>query len=199
MPTVIDKTYFENEPLFIPNAIQATDYQEPTAVNAVDVAIARYEKLLLVEALGIVQYDALIAALTETSGKWYDMLNGKIYNGKVWAGLKNENSLIAYYVYYHYLKNDRMQYTTVGLERSASKNATAINPTEKLTEVWNDFVRMYGHEGNEGWFYYPAFYWSCTEPRTESYVSLYKFLSDFPDDYDTTYFKQYAIKNRFGL
>jgi len=136
------------------------------------------------------------------------LLNGKTYDGKYWPGLKYENSLIAYFVYHQYLTNDRMQYTTVGLERSISKNAIAVNPTEKLTDVWNIFIEMYSGIMLAGWtdfgMYYPysfdPVYGFCeAQEGASAFVSLKKFLSDFPNDYNTSYFKTYHIKNRFGL
>lgn len=207
MPTVINKDYFKNEPLYIPNASDdeaPSNYGDnPSSENKVTAAIERYEKLLLVSALGKDQYDLLMANIEATSGIWYDLLNGKTYDGNYWPGLKDPNSLIAYFVYYNYLKNDRMQYTSVGLERSMSKNAIAVNPTEKLTEVWNVFVELYGDRERYcyNWLtpYFIEWNYPFYEEPGKSYVSLHKYLSDFPDDYSLDYFSVYQVKNRLGL
>ena len=202
MPTIVTTDYFKSGELFIPNSFIVPDIQDG-AVSAQDELqsfIDKYEKLLLVGVLGIEQYNLLIANQEQTSGKWFDLINGKKYENKVWAGLR---PLIASFVYCKYLENDKSYYTTVGIERSKAKNSVSVNPTLKLTEVWNSFVEMYQGAFDCDWRYLqPIFYfegWDLGNYRNSTYASLIDYLRAFPDDYSTDYFLGYEVKNRFGL
>lgn len=202
MPTIVTTDYFKSGELFIPNSFAVPDIQDG-AVSAQDelqAFIDKYEKLLLVGVLGIEQYNLLIANQEQTSGKWFDLINGKEYDNKVWAGLR---PLIASFVYCKYLENDKSYYTTVGIERSKAKNSVSVNPTLKLTEVWNSFVEIYQGAFDCDWRYLqPIFYfegWDLGNYRNSTYASLIDYLRAFPDDYSTDYFVGYEVKNRFGL
>ena len=202
MPTIVTTDYFKSGELFIPNSFAVPDIQDG-AVSAQDELqsfIDKYEKLLLVGVLGIEQYNLLIANQEQISGKWFDLINGKEYENKVWAGLR---PLIASFVYCKYLENDKSYYTTVGIERSKAKNSVSVNPTLKLTEVWNSFVEMYQGAFDCDWRYLqPIFYfegWDLGNYRNSTYASLIDYLREFPDDYSTDYFVGYEVKNRFGL
>jgi len=201
MPTIVSPTDFQNEPLFIPNSIEVPDIQD-NSVNAVDnlqLFIDQYERLLLVNVLGITQYNVLKENQSQSSGIWKSLIDGKEYDGKLWLGLK---PLIKAYVFYNYLFNDKSYYTTVGIERSASKNSLSINPTENLVEVWNNFVEMYQGLYCDFNFWQPIFYfegWDYGRYENKSFVTLSEYLKDLPGDYSTEYFKRYEVKNRLGL
>lgn len=208
MPAIIDYTYFQNEPLFIPNTVPVPDIQDGTvtATEQLDSFIDAYEKLLLVNALGIVQYNELKLNQDELSGKWHDLIEGKEYGDKVWTGLK---PIIASFVFCKYAENDKSYYTGVGMERSDSKNSISVNPTEKITEIWNSFIEMYGgsFESCGNYWYFPYLYfsgwnfnrWNYDNYAKNSFVSLRQFLKDFPEDYSSEFFKDYFYKNRFGI
>jgi hypothetical protein len=192
MPTIATKSDFTGE-LFIPNTVSVPDIHGGTQPNNVDkltLAIERYEKLLLVNALGVVQYEALMAALEEPSGIWYDMINGKTYGDKVFPGLK---PIIAYNVYVNFLKHETVQFTTVGLEQSRAKNSYDIDPRGQLAEFWNTFVNMYQGVPHCGCF----FFWGTTV--TGTFVTLEQYIKDFPDDYNSGFFNYYRIQNHLGI
>jgi len=203
MPTILDTTYFQSGELFIPNSITVPDIQDginmPDPEDELQSFIDKYEKILLVDVLGIVQYNEMMAD-EEPDGKWFEFKNGKEYGNKIWTGIK---PLIASYVYVKYAENDKSYYTGVGMERSNAKNSTSVNPTLKLTEVWNSFVEMYQGYFQCDWRYLqPIFYfegWDLGNFKNSTYASLNEFLKAFPDDYNTEYFKRYEVKNRWGL
>lgn len=202
MPAILTSSYFNTGELFIPNSVDVPSINpnNPTAVDNLQSFIDKYEKILLVDVLGIEQYNTLIDNQSETSGVWFDLINGKEYENKVWAGLK---PLIASFVFCKYLENDKSYYTSVGMERSKAENSISVNPTEKIVEVWNSFVEMYQGSFNCDYrFLQPIFYfegWDLGNYRNKTYASLIDYLRSFPDDYSVEYFVGYQPKNRFGL
>ena len=202
MPTILTSYYFKSGELFIPNsvAVPSINPNNPNAVDNLQSFIDKYEKTLLVDVLGIDQYNTLRANQSQTSGIWFDLINGKEYENKVWAGLK---PLIASFVFCKYLENDKSYYTSVGMERSKAENSISVNPTEKIVEVWNSFIEMYQGSFNCDYrFLQPIFYfegWDLGNYRNKTYASLIDYLKAFPDDYSVEYFVGYQPKNRFGL
>jgi len=200
MPTISKNTDFKGE-FFIPNAVVMPNIGgAPTATQEIDLFIEKYEKMLLVESLGIVQYNELISDV-ETSGKWFDLKNGKEYDDKIWVGLK---SITIPFIFYHYLKNDKSIYSTTGIQRPDSENSTSVNPTLKLVESWNCFIEAYQGINNCDWYFLqPIFYFEgwdyWNNPNNSSYVSFRQYISSFTDDYDTKFLKRYEPINRFGL
>jgi len=202
MPAILTSDYFKSGELFIPNsvAVPSINPNTPTAVDNLQSFIDKYEKILLVDVLGIEQYNTLIDNQSQTSGIWFDLINGKEYENKVWEGLK---PLIASFVFCKYLENDKSYYTGVGMERSKAENSISVNPTEKIVEVWNSFIEMYQGSFNCDYrFLQPIFYfegWDLGNYRNKTYASLIDYLKAFPDDYSVEYFVGYQPKNRFGL
>lgn len=194
MPTIINTSIFTGD-LFIPNAVAVPDIHggtQPNNINKLTLAIEKYEKLLLVNALGIVQYNALIAGMGETSGKWYDLINGKDYDDKSFPGLK---PIIAYNVYVNFLKHDPVQFNTTGLERSDAKNSNSIDPRGQMAEYWNTFVSMYQGVPHCGCL----MYWFTGYDVNGTYVTLEQYLRDFPEDYVSTFFQYYRTQNHMGI
>lgn len=205
MPTVLTKAYFTDK-YFIPNAMEVPDLQAefnqdaPDNGNKLTAFIERYEKVLLVNALGNVQYQELMANLDATSGKWFDLINGVDYgtdDEKVWSGLKD---IIAAYVYVAFLKQDNAQYNTTGIERVKGKNAISVEPTWRLIDYWNEFVQMYQHyECFCPCLFFPFFLGYGTDYRATNYVSLYKYLRDNPTDFTYNRFRFYEMQNVLGV
>lgn len=200
MPTITKNTDFKGD-FFIPNSVVIPNKGgAPNAKSEVELFIEKYEKLLLVNSLGVIQYNALIADVS-ASGKWYDLKNGKEYDGKIWVGLK---SITIPFIFYHYLKNDKTFYSTTGIQRPDSENSTSVNPTLSLVESWNYFVEAYQGLNHCNWYFLqPIFYFEgwdyWNNQNKSSYVSLKEYLSYFKDDYDSSFFKHYEMINRFGL
>ena len=204
MPTIISASYFKDK-LFIPNSVVVPDIQSPsngapTNISKLDGFIEKYERLLLVNALGSTQYTELMSHLEDTTGKWYDLINGKTYDNKVYNGLKD---IIGYYVYVCFLKYDHSQYNTTGIERSNAANSLSQTNTDRLIDFWNEFVVMYqsGYEpcGCSGSVWRFPFFWYDMYGSESNLVSLYQFLSDNNSDYTIEWFRFYEIQNTLGV
>lgn len=189
MATVIDQTIFKGD-LFIPNTMDTPSIKPLTPANKskLNIAIETYERLLLINALGVTQYTELMSHLTDTTGKWYDLINGVTYDDKRFEGIK---PIIAYFVYVNFLKEDSIQYNTTGLERSDAQNSTSVNPIGRLVDYWNRFYHMY--QGEHGCICY------FNNQNNTSFVTLHKYLSDFPELYNLGFFRFYRIQNILGI
>lgn len=213
---IIDTTYFQSPPLYIPNSVNGVNYRTdstmPTNVENLQAVIDRVEYDLLFNALGYAQYTEIMNQFKpdgtwkdDALQKWKDLVDGK----EEWKGLRytigiNKVSLIAYYVYYQFLAKSRQYFTTTGLVVSRGENSDRVNPTEELTEKWNEFLCMYQGGYNFRYLNYwnPIFFeWNgypVYEEKTDG-VSFLKFLNDNTDIYDNSYFKMYEYKNSLGI
>ena len=109
--------------------------------------IEYYEREVLIHLLGYDLYNQLINNYdTNNNDEWKRLVEGAKYLVTVddiiytvqWEGLKNTRkvSLIAYYVYYWYVKTNYEQLTGIGTINSDAENATKIDPNIKL--VWSN-------------------------------------------------------------
>lgn len=159
MPNIIDSTYFEQGNLYIPNNkdLAAEPTGSPSAVTDLDSFITKYERRLLINALGVTLYDLLQTALADLGAadqKWQDLVNGKNYtnpdgNVRRWNGLKgfDKQSVIAFYVFTEYLRNDNETYTTTGVVKSEAANASIVDATPKFIKAYNEFLKAYQGSG----------------------------------------------------
>lgn len=221
MADIIDSTYFEKGSLYIPNNknVNVEPTGTPTVVTELDFFITKYERQLLMNALGVTLYDELQVALLDlpaSDQKWKDLVNGRNYtnadgNVKRWDGLKgfDNQSVIAFFVYTEYLRNDNETYATVGTVKNDAKNATNIGATPKFIKAYNQFVEAYQGDLSSpapsivvNGFGSLGVDWYGSE---NVQVSLYQYLLDaneedetaFPDFGDT--FRFYALQNSFGI
>lgn len=229
MANIIDETYFEHGNLFIPNNkdLAVDPVGSPTVVAELDSLITKCERELLLNALGVTLYDELQIALAKlpfvpdteppTLGtaeqKWIDLVNGKNYNNadgnvKRWDGLTgyDKQSLIAFFIFTKYLRNDNETYATVGTVKNDAKNATNVSATPKFIQAYNKFIEAY--QGSN--FTSPAilingfgsigYDWSGTE---KVQVSLLRYLTDSNELVENTYpdfeFMLYDNQNSFGI
>src|SRR6187402_2626810 len=103
---IVDKSYFnKGNFLHIPLAVQEpTGTATPSNATELDALCADIERGILLSALGLTLYNEL-KALDGTTIKlpenlrWKKLVQGDEYDGKVWLGLENDNSLIAYRVF----------------------------------------------------------------------------------------------------
>jgi len=137
--TLIDKTYFQVEPLYIPNAVNNTPgIAQKTKADKdsyIDLLIVRREKEYLKELLGLDLYTLFMAGLAEVSvaQKWVD-LKAQIVDET------NKISPIANYVYFFYLRQQKT--TDVGIVRPKVENAEIVSSAYKQCDTWNDMVEL---------------------------------------------------------
>jgi hypothetical protein len=115
--------------------------------------IQRYEEDVLKKLLGYDLYKELKALIDATPqvypSKWDHLVNGAEYSigsyTREWEGLVNTEltSLIAYYVYYHVLKDRVNSYEISGAVISQGDNPVRTSPDNLMTNAWNNFVDSY--------------------------------------------------------
>lgn len=212
---ILNPSYFTNRKYFIPGSIAepAAGFNTPTNEGYLTELIDRLEYEVLVSSLGQEQYDELKSYFTgdvidpNAPAKWLDLVNGKDYDGKRWQGLRNETlktSLIVPYVFYQYLSQEYSVVTNTGVQVAEAANAIVQSPTAKMVEAWNEFVMAYGH--CHAYHNEPVFFETRSVTGVRWYhkvthsVSLYQFLQDFPEDYDSSFFTGFGgVINQFGL
>lgn len=174
--------------------------------------IEKYEAEILKKALGRKLYNEFKLALEDNGTlkvgvdqKWDNLLNGTEYEkGGVtyyWRGLVDNNeSLIAYYVYYKYVIANIEQQTTLGTVKAEAKNAVSASAVPNTIQAWRNLYQWYMGDSN----YEPLVYqyrgiyvkdWFTGDNSND--VSLYRFLSD--NAYDNWSFTPIENKNTWGL
>jgi hypothetical protein len=148
-----------------------------------------------------------------TPTKWLNLVNGVEYtkDGKTFyfEGLLVKEgafrkSLLANYVFYHWLYYNQSTMSGVGEVILNAKNAININSTQRMVSVWNDFIEMY--QGKQSQYHYSEYYhrgikvvdWLGNNTN-DYYVSLVKFISDNEEDYPDAALKLFNSKNQLGL
>lgn len=217
--SIVNLTYFQAGSLYIPNNnnLNVEIDGVPNSGNELQLFIDIYERELLINALGIDLYNDFQSELpAPTTQKWIDLLNGKDYsiNGKNyrWDGLigVNKQSLIAFYIYCKYLRNNQSVYTTAGVVLPNSANSENVDATPKYIFSYNNFINKYQGEigeqdnysiitncyGNIGLDYYVG--------SNKSYlVSMYQYMVNQNTLDDTNFpdldFKFYYRENSWGI
>lgn len=192
---IIDETYFKGN-IAIPNIEKDLDSFLSSYVD-------RYEKEILIFLLGYNMYTDLMEAMEEATlpNKWDAILNGATFNvtinGKLinceWIGLKNDSkiSLIAYYVFFHYLRDNANQFTGLSVIKSDAENADVIDPNNKLVWAWNqarNLAGCYDHELK----YATSFIYN----RDEN--TLFSYLANNISDYQKWHYKPMLLMNTLG-
>ena len=214
---IINTAYFLNKNVFIPNAVAQPSIGSNTAtsIDQLKAEIDEREDELLLSFLGQEQKVELLAQFN-TDGtwkddalqKWKDLVDGVDYEGKHWNGLRytigtKKISLIAFYVYFWYLKEDFSTYSTTGIQVAQSENALSQLPNEKQTSAWNKFVNMYNGGSFYGRDYNFSSNWNGTMLRwnigQNNEVSLHDFMNAKSDIYDLSFFKHYDLINSMNL
>lgn len=212
---ILDKSFFIRKELFIPDSVAqpAAGFNTPTGQAALDSEILRRETEVLVYALGQSQYATLKTFFYGTTldpaapQKWKDLVEGKVYDGKVWQGLRykigNDNySFIAYYVYYHHLMENYSYNTRVGIAVPEAANAQTKPPVQSLCNAWNAFIYSYGSQDKCCLDSFIVWDWTGCGCEGNVHVTLGEFLSDFPDDYDSAFFSTWNFAepiNAWGI
>jgi len=141
--------------------------------------------------------------------KWIDLVNGTTYtiNGVdlVWNGLiyslgTSKQSLLADYVYSIWLETQSSYMTGVGDAKGNPKGANLVNPTQRIVNVWNEFVKQYQmvwtYSNGYEWFNY-SLYPICYIKNSN--VSLLQFLHDNLEVYTSSNRTFFEVKNQLGL
>jgi len=181
MANLIDKSYFIHE-INIPDSA----YSDLTAY------ITRYQKELLLKLLGYDLWklvDAYDPANSEQRIK--DLVEGKVYNvsgyNVKWNGLLNADkiSMIAYYVYYWYVRNKSVSVSPLGTQQAKNENSSDATALFTISQAWERLQALYGYPGQD--LYIPSIY---------NFLILH--YSDYPEWWFTT-FTELGSTNIFDL
>ena len=154
--------------------------------------ITRFEKEILLKAFGYELY-LLIAAYNtakpeDSEQRIRDIVEGKefIYSTYLmkWNGLINSDkkSLIAYYVFFKWLKSHQSSTTNQGEVSSVNENSSKISPGTRLAEAWFNLKELYGDPD-----------------QNEMNSSLYNFLKANDDIYPELIFTRIGSFNELGI
>lgn len=214
---IIDASYFTGS-IFIP---QIGDGASSIANNdnKLQQAIDQYEAEILVKALGRKLTKEFLSNINPATkvlvngadAKWSNLLNGHDYvkNGDdfYWRGLIDttgilKESLIAYYIYYNYVREGQTVMTTMGAKKGNSQNTTDANATSKLVNAWRSLHKWYSGE-NYGCYNVSEYKGHIVEDYfgndNSKDVSLYQFMTDNSEDYTGWSFTALDNKNEFGI
>lgn len=223
----INSSYFENE-INIP----IDSFSQDIIVNN----ILRYENEILKYLLGYQLWDELIndldpegdpqtqkfVSLVDGSDFSFDF-NGNTINTR-WEGFRNIDkiSLISYYVYYKYRKDNDYHYSGNSQTEPINENSKVIPYAYKLSNIWNLMIRLYGETPNqhsENYLnpvnpYFSDYYYSNNTIKNSydnfflninNYIhfnilpSAYNFLLANKEDYPNWIFAPLQEQNMFGI
>jgi hypothetical protein len=211
MPNIIDKTYFQkanelNIPLSVQTLVANPTLQTPNDVAYLDALCLRVEKSILLNALGLAMYNELQLAITDSFtnplyASYKKLVEGEEYDGKVWQGLENDYSLIAYRIFEEFMTETNVRLVANGNVQLSPEKASLISPAYKIANSNQKFIQLY----QGGYLQEPIIYnhfidwFGCND---ELNVSLYNYLIDKKENFplwDLSKFAVYTNKNTFGL
>jgi hypothetical protein len=150
--SLIDASYFVGE-LNIPNT------SSPAIAERLQVFIDKYERQFLEDLLGYELWKLLDTQITQEEEnspatplpRLAILLDGVEYTDsggtlRKWRGLVYVDgalprSLIANYVYWHWMKDQATQTTGLGEAATQAQNATLVSPTGKMVAACNEMAR----------------------------------------------------------
>lgn len=210
MPQIITSSNFNkanelNIPLAADFISDNPSLQTPSAKAFLDNLCIKFEKELLVNALGLVQYNTLQLALADidnpTYAKYKKLVQGDEYDGKIWIGLNNDYSPIAWLVLQQFLIAQSQQLTGIGVVNVQPEKAQLVSPKYRISLANAAFIKSY----QLGYLEYPIIshdgmfidWYGC--PSDIAQVSLYKYLVDKQADFNIDFFKPYQTHNSAGI
>ena len=116
MPQIVNSTYFQkanelNIPLSVPFITANPALETPNEKAFLDELCVKIEKELLINALGLATYNTLQLALADIDNPLYasykKLVQGEEYDNKIWIGLDNDYSLIAWRILEQYLSDKK--------------------------------------------------------------------------------------------
>jgi basic membrane lipoprotein Med (substrate-binding protein (PBP1-ABC) superfamily) len=175
-------------------------------VNYLTQHITIVEKSILLNAFGVAMYNELQLALADLNNPLYasykKLVEGETYNDKVWVGLNNDYSLIAYRIFEEYMTETGVALVQNGNVQLNPEKAQLVSPAYKIANANQKFINQY----QGGYLIQPRIYenfidWFGVDSDNLN-ISLYQYLIDKKADFPLwkmENFKVYETKNTFGL
>jgi len=200
-----------NIPLSVSAPVANAALATPDNTDYLDNLITKVEKGILLNALQLDTYNELQLALADdfvnpSYASYKKLVEGEEYNGKVWKGLQDDYSLIAFRVYELFLTETNERLASAGAVRVNVEAATLVTPAYKIANASQEFYKGY----QNGYCYYPTIYldgffidWFTN--TTDVYVSLWQYMNDKKADFPLFNIDKFFIydelqeKNSFGI
>jgi hypothetical protein len=212
MPQIIDVSYFQkandlNIPLSVVNLVANPSLSTPNSNEALTLLCEKVEKSILLNALGLATYNTLQLALEDDFtnplyASYEKLVKGEEYDGKIWNGLEEDYSLIAYKIKEQFLIDTNDRLSGVGVVQSSPEKANLITPQYKIASANQSFIDKY----QKGYLEFPLVYENVVDwyanRENDIQVSLYQYMMDKKTDFadfKIELFKTYETLNSFGI
>ena len=146
---IVDKSYFNNQNyIHIPLAV-VDPSATPNNATELDYLCIKLEREILLNALGLSLYNE-IKAITDIdlpeNAKFKKLIQGDKYDGKIWLGLDNDDSLIANYIYQDFVTQTDIRLSATGAKKVNAENATTQTPKYLIAGAHQNFIKQYQGE-----------------------------------------------------
>ena len=179
-------------------------------------AISKYEVEILVRGLGRKMTKELYNQLSDgkvsdtTEQVYIDLIEGTEYTYQdrefCWRGLVDTTGdytecMMAYYIYWNYVKNSDVLLTTMGTKKGNSQNTNIVSSFPKLVTAWRNLHDWYmgSVETYAKKYYHKGYYVEDYFDGHSDDVSMYQFLSHNRENYPDWKFTELENKNFFDV
>ena len=199
---IINKSYFDNQNyIHIPLSV-ADPSSTPNNATELDYLCIKLEREILLNALGLSLYNEIkaITDLETADEKFKKLIQGDEYDGKIWLGLDNDDSLIANYIYQEFVTQTDIRLSATGAKKVNPENATNQTPAYLISGASQNFIKQYQGEYLTIPIVTDNFidWYGCNGIEKSLYGYLMDKQSDFAN-WKPEYFKIYEAKNSFGI
>lgn len=126
---IVDKSFFNNQNyIHIPLAV-VDPSATPNNATELDYLCTKLEKEILLNALGSSLYNEIkaITDIDSADAKFKKLIQGDEYDGKIWLGLDNDDSLIANYIYHQFVTQTDIRLSATGAKKSKCRKRNHSN------------------------------------------------------------------------
>jgi len=199
---IVDKSFFNNQNyIHIPLAV-VDPLATPNNATELDYLCTKLEKEILLNALGLSLYNEIkaITDIDTADEKFKKLIQGDEYDGKIWLGLDNDDSLIANYIYQEFVTQTGIRLSATGAKKVNAENATNQTPKYLIAGAHQNFIKQYQGEYLTTPFIENNFidWYGCNNVEKSLYGYLMDKRTDFTN-WKSEYFKIYETKNSFGI
>ena len=199
---IIDKSFFNNQNyIHIPLAV-VDPSAAPNNATELDYLCIKLEREILLNAFGLSLYNEVkaITDIESAEEKFKKLIQGDEYDGKIWLGLDNEDSLIANYIYQEFVTQTDIRLSATGAKKVNPENATTQTPRYLIAGACQNFIKQYQGEYLTTPFITDNFidWYGCNSIKKSLYGYLMDKQADFTN-WKSEYFKIYETKNSFGI
>ena len=163
--------------------------------NTFDAFITLQEAETLRKLLGQTFYSTLNDNSGASSGIWFNLISGADYTYgsvvKKWEGLQK---MLKSKIYSEWLRETFVSHSGIGHVIGKAENSTVVNPSEKISFAFNDFVNK--AHGQYSWEY---IYGGIDYSISENEGNLYEFLEANKSDYPDYNFRFFERINQFSI